>query len=217
MDFTDKWQEIISELKAQNSSAYLPPQYTGTLLKGFEAQKAILLDRLSSEKSTIMEIPFSGSSTFSYILQKYFSRGSLNIDPQDIYGEPLVDFQTLMNPVDVKFFVETFKYLRKWIYAPSNQRLGVTEGVATVNITTDDAIIQMLRKTVRPSIVHLSGTNAMMPLELGGVVGPDLLVHGVSHLSVVDASTMSLIPSTHLCATVYAIAEKVCESLRFFS
>ena len=47
-----------------------------------------------------------------------------------------------------------------------------------------------------------------MPLELGGVVGSDLLVYGVMGLSVVDVSMIPLVPSTNLCATVYAVAEK---------
>ena len=41
------------------------------------------------------------------------------------------------------------------------------------------------------------------------MVGADLLVYGVKGLSVIDASMMSLIPATHLSATVYAVAEKV--------
>ncbi len=49
----------------------------------------------------------------------------------------------------------------------------------------------------------------MMPLELGGVVGRDLLDYGVKGLSVVDANVVPLVPSTNLCATVYAVAEKV--------
>jgi choline dehydrogenase-like flavoprotein len=49
----------------------------------------------------------------------------------------------------------------------------------------------------------------MMPLEMGGVVSPDLRVHGIERLSVVDASIMPLAPATHLDATVYAVAEKV--------
>jgi choline dehydrogenase-like flavoprotein len=45
----------------------------------------------------------------------------------------------------------------------------------------------------------------MMPRNLGGVVK----IYGVNGLSVVDASIMPVIPSTHLVSTVYAVAEKV--------
>ena len=56
----------------------------------------------------------------------------------------------------------------------------------------------------------------MIPKELGGVVGPDLRVHGVKGLRIVDASIMPLIPAAHTTSTVYAVAEKVwfCNSHR---
>lgn len=56
---------------------------------------------------------------------------------------------------------------------------------------------------------HPSWTAAMMPLELGGVVDPELKVYGTCNLRIADASIMPLIPSAHLQASVYAIAEKV--------
>ncbi len=49
----------------------------------------------------------------------------------------------------------------------------------------------------------------MMPVEKGGVVGPDLKVHGLGRLRVVDMSIIPMIPGTHTSATAYAIGEKV--------
>ena len=54
----------------------------------------------------------------------------------------------------------------------------------------------------------------MLPLELGVVVGPDLLVYKVKGISVVDSSIIPPIPSTNLCATVYAIAEKASDLIK---
>ena len=78
----------------------------------------------------------------------------------------------------------------------------------------DERLRIHIRNTAESGIGHESGTCAMMPLELGGVVGPDLLVHGVQRLSVVDASIIPLIPSANLCATVYAIAEKASDLIK---
>jgi choline dehydrogenase-like flavoprotein len=50
----------------------------------------------------------------------------------------------------------------------------------------------------------------MMPLRLGGVVDPELLVYGTGNLRVVDASVMPMVPAAHLQAVVYGVAEKVC-------
>jgi choline dehydrogenase-like flavoprotein len=54
----------------------------------------------------------------------------------------------------------------------------------------------------------------MMPEELGGVVGTDLLVHGVNGLSVVDASVIPYLPATHLSTTVYAVAERAADLIK---
>jgi choline dehydrogenase len=57
-----------------------------------------------------------------------------------------------------------------------------------------------------PMEYHPSGTCAMLPLELGGVVD--------EALRVVDASVMPMLPGANTCQTVYAIAEKVrCEEI----
>jgi choline dehydrogenase-like flavoprotein len=205
----ENWQSIIDEISAQNASAYLPPQYTGPLLAAFEAQRAILLERFASSHSAVMETPIGGASAGLFVLEKPLSRGSVNLDPLNPLGEPIVDFQTLSNPADVQMLTEMFRYLRKWLATPSNQQLGAVEIAATANITTDAEIEAMLREGVTSSFAHPSGANAMMPREMGGVVGCDLLVYGVEGLSVVDSSIMPLIPGTHLSATVYAVAEKV--------
>jgi choline dehydrogenase len=54
----------------------------------------------------------------------------------------------------------------------------------------------------------------MMPRELGGVVGQDLLVYGVTGLSVVDASVMPMLPAAYTQQTVYAVAEKAADLIK---
>jgi choline dehydrogenase-like flavoprotein len=53
----------------------------------------------------------------------------------------------------------------------------------------------------------------MLPRELGGVVDEELRVYGVRGLRVVDASVMSTLVGGNTCQTVYAIAEKVSDSV----
>lgn len=59
------------------------------------------------------------------------------------------------------------------------------------------------------SPVEVLHTLAMLPRELGGIVGPDLKVYGIANLRVVDSSIIPVIPSAHLQSVVYALAEKV--------
>jgi len=120
-----------------------------------------------------------------------------------------VDFQTFQNPTDIAILTEAIRFARKWFSQPSHQALGAVESQSSANLTTDAQIEELIRTTGVASFAHPSGTNSMMPLDLGGVVDSELRVHGVKRLTIVDSSIIPLIPSTHLCATVYAIAEKV--------
>ena len=54
-----------------------------------------------------------------------------------------------------------------------------------------------------------------MPRAKGGVIGPDLKVHGADGLRIVDMSVLPLLPSSHLSAAAYAVAEKVSSPLQF--
>ncbi|KAH6634589.1 GMC oxidoreductase-domain-containing protein [Chaetomium sp. MPI-SDFR-AT-0129] len=56
---------------------------------------------------------------------------------------------------------------------------------------------------------HPSGSTSMLPLSLGGVVNPRLIVYGTHNLRVVDAGVMPLVIGAHLQAGVYALGEKV--------
>lgn len=205
---TANWSSIISSAKAQDPSTYLTSQYTSTLLAGHNAQRTILFKRYASLKSAILETTIQGQATALYLNLKPLSRGSININTSAPFGDPVVDFQTLTNPIDMKVMISMIKYLQKWLSMAANQELGAVEGLTTIN-ATDAQLETLLRSTISASFVHPVGTNAMLPLMLGGVVGSDLLVYGVKGLSVVDASIIPLIPGTHLSATVYAIAEKV--------
>lgn len=72
----------------------------------------------------------------------------------------------------------------------------------------DDALSQVIDNGIRTEF-HPSGTLAMLPLELGGVVDSHLRVWGTQNLRVVDAGIFPIIPAAHLQAVVYGVAEKV--------
>jgi choline dehydrogenase-like flavoprotein len=72
----------------------------------------------------------------------------------------------------------------------------------------DEELLQIIKSGIRTEY-HPSGTLAMLPRELGGVVDSRLRVYGTANLRVVDAGIFPLIPAAHLQASVYAVAEKV--------
>jgi len=203
----------VSRVKGQNASTYLPKGIDATLIKGFTKQKDLLAKVFASDNIPAFETAFGGACSRGNVNLKPLSRGSINIDPSNPNGDPVVDFRAFSNPLDLELNTVMVRYTRLFNEAPTLAQLGPVELIPGSNVTTDADIAQYLRNGVLPSTFHPCGTAAMMPVELGGVVGSDLLVHGVRNLRIIDASIMPIIPSAHLSATVYAIAEKVCQTM----
>lgn len=207
--FNTNYQSTISKFAAQTVASFLPKTYTAAELRGFTTQRTILMASFASTKNAIIEIPFSGSGSASLVLEKPVSRGTVRLKTTDRYAEPDVDFNTNINPIDLENFVAMLKFARKWMLAPSLALLGPQESSPGSGVTTDQQISDAMKRGMTASTAHTCCTSPMMPRDMGGVVGPDLLVYGVKGLSVADISLIPLIPATHTCQTVYAIAEKV--------
>jgi len=86
----------------------------------------------------------------------------------------------------------------------------------------DNAVLTMsdadLADFVRKKIItlyHPVSTARMAPLDNGGVVDPQLRVHGIPNLRIVDASIMPSIPSGHTSAPVLAIGEYASDMIKF--
>lgn len=203
------YELIISTLKSQNATAYLPETYDETLIAGFLSQRSIVASQFSASDNGAFEFPFSGAAAQA-ALHKPLSRGTVSINTTNPLGDPVIDYGVFTNPVDVANSVAMIKFVRKFYATPSIRSLGPVETFPGANIISDADIENVLRSFLMyPSFAHPSCTCAMLPLGKGGVVGPDLRVYGTQGLSIADASIIPLIPATHLQATIYAIAEKV--------
>ncbi|KAK7185964.1 GMC oxidoreductase [Paraphaeosphaeria sporulosa] len=205
-----------SQLQAQDPSAYLAPNLSTRVLAGYAAQRRILAKLYNSSDAAVYESPFGGACSRSTLLQKPLSRGHVHINASDPYGEPAVDFRAYTNPLDIEQGIESLKYTRQYLRNAKFASLTPVESAPGPAVKDEDtaALEAYVRLTAGPTSFHASGTTAMMPQELGGVVGSDLKVYGVGKVSVVDAGIMPLIPSTHLSATIYAMAEKAADIIK---
>jgi choline dehydrogenase-like flavoprotein len=213
---SNTWQ-YVWDAATQNPWQYLPAAYNNdpSLLAGYLAQKLLTMKAYTSPDSGVMELPFGGSAVQAVALEKPLSRGTITINSTDPLANPVVDYGCLSNPVDAAVSVAMLKFVRKFMATSAMQTLGPVELVPGSAVTSDADIENAIRSALMtPTFAHPSCSCSMMPLMMGGVVGPDLLVYGTKHLSIVDASIIPLIPATHLQSTVYAVAEKAADVIK---
>ncbi|KAF9032619.1 hypothetical protein BJ165DRAFT_1568401 [Panaeolus papilionaceus] len=208
------YQTTIDKGKTQNAAAYLPKSYNSQQVAGYVAQRDLLLTSFGKTDNGVVEIPFSGGSSTSLVLERPFSRGTVLLNPSDKYAEPTIDYNVNINPLDTEVFVAVVKFTRRWFAAPSHQQLTPVESSPGTSVSSDAQIATWAASSMTPSTAHSCGTSAMQPRDQAGVVSPELLVYGVTGLSVGDISIIPMIPGTHTCATVYAIAEKAANLIK---
>lgn len=215
---TSNYKQIVSTIKGQKSTDYLPPVYknNANLLRGFEAAKAITAELLSGNKAAAVEIPMNAFGLAIAAIQRPLSRGFVALNPANPTGNPIVQFNGLQNPADRTMMLEAVKWMRRHWKNPTLARFSPVEVTPGVAAQTDDEIIHALLEqgALTPTFAHQSGTCSMLPEKYGGCVNSDLRVYGVNKLSIVDASIIPLIPATHLQATMYAIAEKAADLIK---
>lgn len=206
---TNNTAAIISAITAQSPSSYRPNSTHPTVLEGYAHQLDSLKELLSSNEAAVFEYPIGIGAMMAFL--KPLSRGTVNINPKSPNSEPLVNYRTFTNPVDLSLAIQGVKMFRRLYTTPSAKTLGPVELFPGQSVKTDEDWAKWLKTSISPSFYHPVGTAALGPLDRGGVVGPDLKVHGVEGLRIVDASIMPLIPGTHTSSTVYAVAEKAAE------
>ncbi|MCJ1405765.1 hypothetical protein MMC11_008995 [Xylographa trunciseda] len=203
---------ILSNASSQSPTDYLLPGLDSTVVAGFQAQKESLIARLGTTTSAAYEIINNNAGSLTVSVMHPLSRGVCYINSPDPFETPVIDPRWLSNPTDRSVLIEALKFNRQILAAPSMQLLQAAQFVPPVD-ADDDALNQVINNGIRTEF-HPSGTLAMLPLEMGGVVDSSLLVYGTKNLRVVDASIFPLVPAAHLQAVVYAVAEKAADIIK---
>ncbi|EFQ34645.1 GMC oxidoreductase [Colletotrichum graminicola] len=213
------YQSIAEAVSKQEPLQHLPQVYAENpaLVKGYLQQRKVLREHFLNPKAGIVEFAFGGSGTVPVALQKPLSRGTISINSTnpDPSIAPLIDFNTISNPVDSLLLIRAVAKARAFMSSPSIQPLGAVELVPGLGVSSDAQIEAVMKESwLASSLDHPAGTAAMMPREWGGVVDSNLKVYGVEGLWVVDASIMPILPAAHTQATVYAAAEHAADIIR---
>ncbi|KAK0642866.1 GMC oxidoreductase-like protein [Cercophora newfieldiana] len=202
----------IHSLATANSTTalYLPPVYSSdpTLLAGYRAQLLALADLYASPHAPSLESAFATGTTLPAALLHPLSRGTVRLNGTHPLQPPVLDYRSASNPIDVDLHLVHLRYVRRAMQAKTMRGLGVVGVQPGVGVQSDEEMVKYIRGKTTQSFMHPCCTTAMMPREWGGVVSAELKVHGAAGLRIVDAGVFPILPSAHLSATVYAVAEK---------
>jgi choline dehydrogenase len=206
MDVANKMRDTVGD---GSSSLYLPANSDPRLIAGYNRQLSILAAFYSSPEAPSVEVPFATGTAMRPILLHPLSRGTVHLNLTDHLARPLLDYRAGTNPIDFDINIAHLRWLRKVIDTPTLQKYGSVEVTPGLSVQSDEDLKAYVKESMVLSHMHPCCTAAMMPKSLGGVVGPDLRVHGAAGLRIVDISILPFLPSAHTSSTAYAVGEKV--------
>lgn len=140
-------------------------------------------------------------------LQHPFSRGTVHITSNDPLKLPELDPRYFSANADLEVLAKAVKWIDRVVDTPALKNI-IKERQEPAPEKTSMPILENWVKDTTSTTYHPVGTCTMGAKEKGGVVDERLRVHGVKGLRVVDASVLPIVPSSHIQAVVYAIAEK---------
>jgi choline dehydrogenase len=204
------YTSVATEIESLDPASLLPTDTDATVIAGYAAQLRVMAAAARSNNTVWLQFGLRGVTRMNVNNMHPLSRGFVSINISDPNGAPVVDYRALTNVVDVHIEVLLLKAIRNYFSQEGEiQKLGPVEILPGPSVTTDSDLERYVRDTVTPTQYHPVGTCAKLPLDLGGVVDEELRVHGIQHLSIVDASVIPLIVGATTQGTVYAVAEKV--------
>ncbi|KAI0968690.1 hypothetical protein F4678DRAFT_474418 [Xylaria arbuscula] len=145
------------------------------------------------------------------------SRGSTHINSSDPDDKPTIDPRYLEHPVDLDVLARYVRFIKQIAETePLSQYIkpkGRRSNGFPANMNDLDEAKEYVKKAALSSW-HPTSTCAMLPLDKGGVVDPNLKVYGVVNLRVVDSSILPIVTRGNPQTTVYAVAERAADIIR---
>ena len=199
--------DIAQSAAAQATQQYLPGDMDSTVLAGYAMQHALMTNALTDVTRAAYELINANDGVLTVATMRPFSRGSVTLDSPLPFAPPVIDPRYGSNPIDTEILQAALAFNQRLLYTDSLSQLEPIQVFPSPD-ATDAEIVQYINARLQTEY-HPAGTCAMMPLDLGGVVSPELLIYGTQNLRVVDSSIMPMLPAAHLQAIVYGVAEKV--------
>lgn len=145
--------------------------------------------------------------------QRPLSTGSAHVVSNDPFALAAVQPNYMVHEEDRQGMVKALRLARRLLETPAIRPFVAYETSPGPQVQTDDEWLDYAGR-VGGTGYHLVGTCSMGPASnRQAVVGPDLRVHGLERLRVVDASIMPLLPSANTMAASLMVAEKAADMI----
>ncbi|KAK7721339.1 hypothetical protein SLS64_001635 [Diaporthe eres] len=225
--FADDWVELIDAADRRDIDKTLPPGTPPSVRAGYLAQRRYQIPLLRNPTEGAVEILADSIGTLSVAMQRPLSRGTVRPASRNIFDSPpLVDPRYCSEPFDclvlarallfncalvrTRAMAELQPVPQEPYFCPDDLSPGGAANTTEQRNVTDAKMLELSRRFLATEF-HPSGSTAMLPLDLGGVVDTELRVYGTEGLRVVDAGVMPMVLGAHLQAAVYAIAERAAD------
>ena len=140
------------------------------------------------------------------------SRGSIHMASTDPEVQPRIRPNYLSDSIDQETLVAGLRKARELFSQPALAKYVDIETLPGPDVKADNEILDFARRT-GSTVYHPIGT-CKMGTDPMAVVDPELRMHGLAGLRVVDASIMPLMPSANTNAAVLMIAEKAADLIK---
>ena len=137
------------------------------------------------------------------------SSASLSPDPKD---PPMIRMNYLQSESDVQKLVAGIKLMRELFQTSAFDEFRGEEVAPGADVKSDEALEAYIRETCG-TVFHPVGT-CKMGTDSMAVVDPELRVHGVEGLRVVDGSIMPTITTGNTNGPIIAIGEKAADLIK---
>jgi choline dehydrogenase len=138
--------------------------------------------------------------------------GRVSLRSANAKDAPIIQMNYLQQEADVQKLVAGIKVVRKLFHSSALDEFRGEEISPGVEVQTDEELITYIRKTA-DSVWHPVGT-CKMGSDPMAVVDPELRVHGVERLRIVDASIMPTITTGNTNAPTIMIGEKAADLIK---
>lgn len=164
------------------------------------------------ERKLMQPDPFSGC-LLGFNSCRPTSRGSITIRSSDPTAAPGIQPNSLSTDLDIEEAYEGAALMRRIASTSPLAAIMESETKPGATVQTRDELIEDFRQR-SGSVYHPCGTCGMGPDPRNAVVDPELRVHGLAQLRVVDASIFPSVTSGNINAPVIMVAEKAADLIK---